>query len=246
MTEVPEHLLERSRARRAALGGGGDAAAAPATTEGAATPATTASAPAKAAAVAPVVAEKPVVVFSPQAQAELARKKIPWWAAPVLVFLPLWSFLYVSTLEKPPETAEGIMAEGETIYAKCAGCHGATGAGAGAIPGMVGAELLGNFPGFAHQIEWVARGSAGFTSIGTYGAQNRPVAGGMPAWGAELTSQELLSVIYYERVRFGEQPEDELVQLKALFESPDLPASLTDQLTLSEVEDLLAALPPAE
>jgi mono/diheme cytochrome c family protein len=232
LTEIPEHLLERSRARRAALGLGGDAAA-------------PSAAPAKAAAAAPVVAEKPIVPLRPEVRAANARKKIPWWAAPVLLSLPLWSFLYVQTLEKPHKHAEGVLAEGELIYAKCAGCHGATGGGAGAIPGFTNGTLLATFPDFAHHVEWVARGSDGFKAIGTYGATNRPVAGGMPGWAAQLTAKELLSVIYYERIQFGGQTEADLEQLKTLAENPALPAKLDPTITLEQVQELISTLAPA-
>jgi mono/diheme cytochrome c family protein len=247
LTEIPEHLLERSRARRAALGLGGDAAPAAATSAGGAAPATTAGAsPAKAAASAPVVAaKKPEVVVTPEVRAANARKKIPWWAAPVLLFLPLWSFLYVQTLTKPGTHATGTLAEGATIYAKCAGCHGAAGAGAGAIPGFTNGTLLATFPDFAHQVEWVSKGSEGFKGVGSYGATNRPVAGGMPAWAAQLTAKELLSVIYYERIHFGGQTEADLVQLKKLAESPSLPAKFDVTITLDDITKLITTLAPA-
>jgi len=247
LTEIPEHLLERSRARRAALGLGGDAGPATASATGGSTaPATTASSPAKAAASAPVVAaKKPEVVVTPEVRAANARKKIPWWAAPVLLFLPLWSFLYVQTLSKPHVHAEGVLAEGEAIYAKCAGCHGATGGGAGAIPGFTNGVLLATFPDFAHHVEWLARGSEGFKAIGSYGATNRPVAGGMPAWAAQLTAKQLLAVVYYERIHFGGQTEADLEQLKTLAENPALPASFPLTLTLEDVEKLITNLAPA-
>ena len=147
MTEIPEHLLERSRARRAALGLGGDdaAPAKAAATAGADAPAAgSAKAPAKAAAAAIGAVKKPEVVHSPEVRAANARKRIPWWAAPVLLFLPLWSFLYVQTLEKPKAKAEGALAEGALVYAKCAGCHGATGGGNGAIPGFTTSPATSN------------------------------------------------------------------------------------------------------
>ncbi len=247
MTEIPEHLLERSRARRAALGlGGGDAPAAAAPAGGSASPATTAASPAKAAAAAPVVAaRKPEVVVTPEVRAANARKRIPWWAAPVLLFLPLWSFLYVQTLSEPGASVEGVLAEGEAIYAKCAGCHGATGGGAGAIPGFTNGMLLETFPEFAPQIEWIVKGSDGFKAVGSYGATNRPVAGGMPGWAAQLTAKELLAVIYYERVQFGGQDEADLEQLKTLAESPELPAQFEPTVTLAEIETLISDLAPA-
>lgn len=246
MTEIPEHLLERSRARRAALGLGGGDAAAPAkaaTPEGGAAPAS--AAPAKAAASAPVAAaKKPEVVQSPEVRAANARKKIPWWAAPVLLFLPLWSFLYVQTLSKPGQKAAGALAEGQTVYAKCAGCHGAGGAGAGAIPGFVNGQLLAIFPDAAAQIEWVIKGSDGFKSVGAYGATNRPVAGGMPAWGGQLTATELASVVYYERIQFGGEAAKNAEQLKTAIESKKLPAKFDTAATAADIQKLLDEIAP--
>ncbi len=245
MTEIPEHLLQRSRARRAALGlGGGDAAPASASTAPSAAPAEAAKAPAKAAAAAPVAAaKKPEVVQSPQVRAANSRKKIPWWAAPVLIALPLWSFLYVQTLSAPGTSAVGALAEGEVIYAKCAGCHGATGGGAGAIPALT--DVLTTFPEPAQQVEWVAKGSDGFRAAGAYGAPGKPVAGGMPAWGNELTAHELLSVVLYTRVRFGGAALDDEAQLETAAESTALPASLSTSITLDEITQLLDDLAPA-
>jgi mono/diheme cytochrome c family protein len=244
LTEIPEHLLERSRARRAALGlGGGDAA--PAKAADAAAPATTgATAPAKAAAAAPVAAaKKPEVVQSPEVRAANARKKIPWWAAPVLIALPLWSFLYVQTLSKPSASAVGALAEGEIVYARCAGCHGANGGGAGAIPGL--GDVLVTFPDVAQQVEWLVKGSDGFKADGVYGATGKPVAGGMPGWGAELTANELMSVVLFTRVRFGGAEEADLAQFEAATESPELPAQLPLTVTLAEIEALIEELAPA-
>ena len=113
VTEVPEHLLKRSRDRRAALGlGGGDGGdaggggdAAPAASGDAGTSVEPAAAAARPAAVAPVeaavVPPKPVPSY---VRASLERKKIPLWVMPVLAFLPLWAIMYVNTLSKPRST----------------------------------------------------------------------------------------------------------------------------------------------
>ena len=61
------------------------------------------------------------------------------------------------------------------------------------------------FPDAAMHAQWVTLGSTGWQAdVGdTYGDTNKPVAGGMPAWGTELTPEELMSVIAYERAEFG-------------------------------------------
>jgi mono/diheme cytochrome c family protein len=255
LTEIPEHLLERSRARRAALGlGGGDAGAAPAKAEPSAAPAAEARAavPARAAAAPVEVAKAPEIVLSPYAQAALARKKIPFWAVPVLLFLPLWGFLYWGTLDPHTEKAAGPLAAGATIYTKCASCHGATGGGAGSIPALT--TTHDTFPDFAEQVWWVVSGSAnsppGVAKGTPYGSPARPggqriAVGGMPAWGNGLTAKELLEVVYYERVHFGGEDETKLARLKELAASTALPAHFTEGATLDEIRAVLdKAVPP--
>jgi mono/diheme cytochrome c family protein len=54
-------------------------------------------------------------------------------------------------------------------------------------------------------VEWVALGSSGWqTEVGnTYGANDSPVNGGMPAFGGQLDDEQLAQVVLYERVAFG-------------------------------------------
>ncbi|HET6664430.1 MAG TPA: hypothetical protein VFG94_09235, partial [Acidimicrobiales bacterium] len=96
MTEIPEHLLARSKARRQAIGqdeGGAPAADAPAASAAVekATPASTAPAGAAAAAgIAPAKAPAPPAAPAPapkrpEVVAAETRKKSPWWAASSLL-----------------------------------------------------------------------------------------------------------------------------------------------------------------
>lgn len=252
MTEIPEHLLERSRARRAALGlGGGEsgAAPAPAAPSGEAAPAEAKpAAPAKsAAAPAPVAAKKPEVELSPYAKAAIARKKIPFWAVPVLLFLPLWGFLYWGTLDPASEDAAGLAAEGAAIYsASCATCHGASGGG-GAGPELM--TVNQTFPDYESHVWWTVNGSAA-VPLGTgYGSPDRDggqrvAGGGMPPWGAGLSARELLAVVYYERQHFGGATEEELLALEAIADNPELPANFEEGSSLAEITELLASLTP--
>jgi mono/diheme cytochrome c family protein len=259
LTEIPEHLLERSRARRAALGLGGDEGAAPAKAEAAgaapaaaATPAS--AAPAARGKAAPVeLAKPPAIVLSPYAQAAVARKKIPFWAVPVLLFLPLWGFLYWGTLDKFTPKASGPLAAGEAIYTGkgCQGCHGATGGGAGSIPGLTTTHET--FPDFAEQVWWVVNGSAasppGVAKGTPYGSPDRPggqrvAVGGMPAWGNALSAKELLDVVYFERVQFGGEDPAKLARLEALAESAKLPASFKEGATVDEIKAILDGVVP--
>ena len=109
MTEVPEHLLKRSRDRRAALGlggggdsgGGGGESAPSAASESTEVEAAGATAAARPAAVEPLEPAAPPKPVPPYVRAALARKRIPVWVMPVLAFLPIWAVIYVNTLSKP-------------------------------------------------------------------------------------------------------------------------------------------------
>ena len=215
MVEIPEHLLKRSRERRAALGlgGGGDApsegadaapsdAPAPSPAPAAATPA-----PAPAAAVEEAKPEppKPVPAY---VQAAQTRRRIPYWVMPVLAALPLWGYVYVQTLSPPP-VEDDPLTLGQEIYssAGCAGCHGGTGGGSGPIPQLSDGAVLDTFPDFRDQMMWVRVGTNGWLGD-TYGEQAKPVGGGgtMPAH-EQLTDQELAQVVLYERRGLsGEEP----------------------------------------
>ena len=217
VTEIPEHLLKRSQARRAAMGGGGAGdeggeAAAPA--EGAAgTAVTKAAAPVAAATPVEVEVAKPKPV-PPYVEAAQRRKRVPLWAVPVLAALPIWAFVYAATLE-PPSLGESYpLAYGEAVYASnCATCHGATGGG-GVGPALNDGAVTAQFADPVDQIEWIQLGSAGFQADGrsTYGDSDTPIAGGMPGWEGVLTPEEINAVVYYERTGLsGEEPNPALI-----------------------------------
>jgi len=97
------------------------------------------------------------------------------------------------------------IAIGEDVYqnvASCDGCHGAQGQG-GTGPGFAG--VVTTFGSCADHIEWVTLGSVGFLDAGesTYGDTGKPIAGGMPGFGATLTEEQLAAAVAFERVRFG-------------------------------------------
>ena len=219
MTEVPEHLLKRSQERRAALGlGGGDAGDAPAA---AATPTESASTDVETTGAAPPAAPPPPPAdvpppppepVPPHVEAALRRRRVPIWAMPVLASLPLWAWIYASTLEPPSLGESDPLAVGEQIYtANCASCHGATGGG-GVGPQLAGGSVLETFSDPVDQIDWVTKGSEGFADQGTYGDTNKPVNGGMPAWEGQLTPEEIIAVVYYERTGLSdEEPNEALI-----------------------------------
>ncbi|MBK5224401.1 MAG: hypothetical protein JJE52_16315 [Acidimicrobiia bacterium] len=242
MTEIPEHLLKRSRDRRAALGlGGGDAgeavsAAPAASTSSAVEPAAAASTPvarATPAAVEPPTPE-PVPYY---VEAARRRKRVPVWAMPVIAGMFFWAPVYLGTLELPPVEG-GPLAAGEEIYgATCAGCHGATGGG-GAGRQLNGGEVLVTFPDWRDQVAFVEQGSAGFIGV-PYGDPERPGGahiggdfGNMPPQstvnGGGLSRLEILEVVLYERVEHGGEVLEEselLAYIEALEASgEELPA----------------------
>lgn len=213
MSEIPEHLLRRSKERRAALGQGGEGADTPtgSPSEGGDTP-TGSAAPVAAASSAPATAPSgPAEVAQaaprpPWVEASLRRPRIPRWALPVLVMLPVWGYVYIGAL-KPADNAVALepeLALGQQIYGtKCASCHGATGQGGVGRP-LEGGEVLLTFPDAQQHIDWVVGGS---TPKGSpYGDPNRPggqrlsqSVGVMPAFGSSLSAEEISAVVRYER-----------------------------------------------
>ena len=164
MTQVPEYLLERSRARRAALGLGGDGDGDRPPSEGeAAEPASgpAATATATATATAPAVAEAPAPAApettAPEPAAPPAplpdyvrdpgpKSGIPYWMMPVLLILPLWGILYLGafgTVKQAEKT--GIALGAEVFQRSCQSCHGARGEG-GVGPKLAGGEAKLTFP----------------------------------------------------------------------------------------------------
>jgi len=217
VTEIPEHLLKRSKERRAAIGGeeaaaaGGEPAeaAAPAAEAPAATPAVPAAA---AAAVVEPAAPEPEPV-RPEVAAALRRRRIPYWAMPVLAGLPLWAYVYQATLEPPPAGSDDPVALGEAIYTSCAACHGGGGGGVGSFPALDG--VLETWPDYRDHMMWVRLGSAGWPAD-TYGAPGKPKNGGMPSH--TFSDAELAQVVLYERVAFGglEEGSEEFLALEAI------------------------------
>lgn len=223
MTEIPEHLLKRSRERRAAMGGGDDAAgdstpaaSVPATTGDAAPAAAAPSGPPeRAAAPGPAVPEPPKPDI-PVVAAYKARKKVPFWAMTALALLPVWAFMYARAVTTQAEEATGPLAEGELIYGNCASCHGGAGQG-GVGYAFTDGEVVQTFPNIEDQLRFVYWGTANYALAGieVYGNPDREggahitgaLPGGMPAQGADaggaLTDYEILGVVCHERYSLG-------------------------------------------
>jgi len=223
LTEIPDHLLARSKARRQAIGAEGDDTAAEPQAAGSAVEPAAAAAPAAPAGPAgtstPVPARAPVAEPPPppkpprpEVAAALGRRKIPWWAVPAVAALPVWAAMYAFTLE-PPTTESLVLSEGARLYsaggAGCAGCHGATGGG-GVGPAMSGGAVVETFSSYEDHIQWVALGSQGWQAeVGpTYGDTAKPVGGSgnlMPAFSESLTEEEIALVVRYEREVLSEE-----------------------------------------
>jgi hypothetical protein len=265
MTEVPDHLLRRSRERRAALGlGGGEeggekpageetpaAAATPATT-GEAAPAAPSGPPARQAPAAPP-APPPPKPDPPYIAAAKSRAKIPWWALAALSLMPVWAFLYVRALTKPPEVATGPLGIGAQVYSSCSSCHGASGEGGQGRPFADG-EVLKTFPHIEDQLRFVYFGTAEYNQAGVkiYGNPDREGGpheagsfGVMPPWGAlaggDLTDEEILAVVCHERYTLGgaNPTSDEFAQEYADWCADEAPtfANLEEGGTLADLSD---------
>lgn len=227
MTEIPEHLLRRSRERRAALGGGEGSE--PAATAGvsatAAAAAKTAEVPGGAPVPVPVeggrapavrqgggggtgaVTQAPTGVEEPEAGLRLGptRTKIPVWMMPVLAALPLWGIVYLGAFgSRDKAAANDPVTRGAGIFAaNCSSCHGASGQG-GVGPKLAGGEVLKTWPNVADHVNWVHTGGAPFVGK-AYGAQGHTVPANniMPAFGqaqgGSLTDAQIQDVVAYER-----------------------------------------------
>lgn len=211
MTEVPEYLLERSRARRAALGlGGGAAPAASDAPADASAPASVAAESTAATSAAPPVAAgppPPPAEVLPTYVAEPGPKTgIPVWMMPVLLLLPLWAVVYIGAFgEKAATGPLTPMQRGAQVFAAkgCAGCHGATGGG-GVGPALANGDAKITFPDEAAHIEWVENGSVNrkgqpYGDPNRAGGQRVAKSGGMPAFKGQLTEEEIKAVVTYER-----------------------------------------------
>ena len=214
MTEVPEHLLRRSRERREALGLSTGGEGAPAGESAAPEPAAAGGggdAPPPAEAAPPVPAPEPEPAAPPPPppeyiQASERRSRIPYWAMPVLALLPLWAFVYAGTLELNEAEATGPLGLGAEVYGRCASCHGG-GGGGGVGPQLSNGEVVKTFPNIEDHLEFVRNGSAPiqgqpYGDPDREGGQRVAETGGMPAWDT-LSEEELRAVILHERVTLG-------------------------------------------
>jgi len=206
VTEIPEHLLKRSRDRRAA---------------GASSESVSAPVPVPTESVAPVAraaAETPVQKLdskpdSPDVVAAKSRQRIPYWAMATLSLMPIFLFMYVRGLQPQKAEASGPIAVGIEQYGACASCHGADGGG-GAGRVLSNGESQKTFPHIEDMLNWVYAGTEAYEAAGveSYGDPNREGGahyprsyngGAMPAQGSmaggALTEYEILGLVCHIR-----------------------------------------------
>jgi mono/diheme cytochrome c family protein len=223
VTEIPEHLLRRSKERRAALGlpggEGGDAAPPPAgdaAGSGEAAPAETAPVAARAARVEPAAPPPPPPPPPPYVQAAQRRRRIPFWAMPVIALLPVWAVLYYNSVKVPPQN-DDVLAQGGEIYAACTSCHGPTGGG-GTGPQLSNGEVLKTWPDPKGMMQWIHLGADAWTdnqANAIYGDPKRP--GGphntgthgavMPGF-TDLSASDLAAVTRFVRETLSGAPDE--------------------------------------
>lgn len=221
MTEIPEHLLKRSRDRRSALGLGGDGEsdggdAAPATTASSAPAAPASTGPVQRAAAPEPAAPEPPKPDTPVVASYKARRKVPFWAMAALGVLPLWGLMYARAVTEQAEEAAGPLGIGAEVYSNCASCHGAGGGGAGPIYGFTGGAVLETFPNIEDMLRWIYFGTGEYNLAGVeiYGNPDREggphitgAGGNMPGWGEDiggaLPDYRILAVTCHERYALG-------------------------------------------
>lgn len=211
MTEVPEHLLQRSRERRQALGleggGGGEsgAGAAPAGESGGggavAVAEATAPAETEGGGAVAVATEDALPSYTGPPQITRPKPRVPVWAAAVLAILPFWALFYVGAFGERKANEVTWLSLGESTFstAGCSTCHGAQGQG-GVGPAL--ANVHSTFPDIKDQISWVETGSKPFQGK-VYGKGTRVATGGMPAFKGAISDNQIKAVVCYERVTFG-------------------------------------------
>jgi mono/diheme cytochrome c family protein len=216
VTEIPEHLLKRSKAAKAKAEGApsdsGDGAASTDATSTAVAKADAPAAPAKVAKAAVPDAPPPPKPDIPVVAAYKQRKKIPVWAMMTLSLLPVWGLMYVRSLTATEKVVAGPIGDGTEVYAGCASCHGTAGEG-GVGRKFSDGEVMLTFPHIEDQLNLVYTGSKAYSDegVGPYGDASRGHLFYNNAWmpaqgetaGGALTQAEILAVVCHVRYDLG-------------------------------------------
>ena len=208
MTEIPEHLLKRSKERRAAMGlpgGEGDAAASAPSENAPAPVAAAAPVAARAAAPAAPTPPPPPKPVPPYIAAAEGRRRVPFWAMPVIALLPVWGMLYYNAVKVPPVKDEALVL-GQEEYAACSACHGSVGQGGTGVQ-LSDGQVLETFKNPKDMMMWIYLGAAnGARADGSYGDADRPggarnintLSAVMPGH-SDMTPEALAAVTRYVR-----------------------------------------------
>jgi hypothetical protein len=250
VTEIPEHLLKRSRAAKGTPEPSGDAAGS-AVESAAPASAPASTGPAAIAAAAAAIPRDPEPAAEPDLPhyivAANKRRKLPLWSFLLVAALPLWAISFAGTMQQP-EVEDPLFEEAALVYEQtggCSGCHGAAGGG-GVGYKFTDGDIVGTFPQPIDQMAHVARGSTAINGepygdpdraggARVSGARNQ---GAMPAMLGVLSMAELELVIFHERaVLGGEDTESEVYQewiehLREAAESGEGAALTDDDLDL--------------
>ena len=213
VVEVPAHLLEKAKARRAALAGGGtgdDATPAPAATgDGATTASAVPAVAATAKAAAPAGVAAPVVVKTPPPPRGSTAARFA--AVFFLAVTPLWAFFMWGAFGTPRASANSPAAIGERLFNQnCASCH--LGNGAGKDQGGVGrplwnGEVEKTFPDPLDQAGFVKHGSCAagqpYGDPKREGGQHIGQQLGVMSNFSSLSDEDILYIVAYERAVLG-------------------------------------------
>ena len=185
----------------------------------------------------------------PVVAAAKRRKRVPFWAAPVLAFLPLWGIIYVASVQPTPAGDNDPMVIGKEAFTAegCSGCHGADGSGGtGAV--LKDGEVLKTFADPLSMVYWIHYGAAdgGARPDGTYGDLNRPggahnlsmLPGAMPGF-PDMDPEEMAALVIYirEGLSGGDPADDPNFNAEAFLADPEALAKLVEEVTALDPND---------
>ncbi|MDR9418625.1 c-type cytochrome [Gracilimonas sp.] len=173
----------------------------------------------------------------------------PWWLYAIIFITFAFGFFYIgyyfgdfsyqphqlyisnAEAEVPAEPVELTQVElGESIYGRvCSTCHQANGEGVeGAFPTLVGTDYVnGNVGRFAGIIIHGLYGEIEVNGV-TYN-------GNMPAWGEQISDEEVAAVMTYVRNSFGNDGGD--VPVDSIKSYNDIYGNRTSQWEVGELND---------
>ncbi len=256
MAEVPPHLLDRAKARRAALSGEGVEAPSPTPTDTTSPVASVPAAPVDpsaadaAGAAAPKVPKAGGRTAAPRVEKVRGAAFAKISSVFLLAGLPVWAIFMFNTWSTPQARADTPQSIGQSLYnANCASCHG--GDGAGSDKGLVGRPLYNGeaektFPDPIEQAAFVKHGSCGAGQ--PYGDPNREggqhaAKTGMPGFPT-LSDAQLIYLVNYERNRLQSTPKDFPVNVLAkVGEDPTIAAEEPFDAATFQIPETLQVCP---